>query len=343
MIARLFLGLLGWGSRIVVMAGLLALVARLTIRDQWPLYAPLYYATPWPVLALVFWPEIVRRLVLRRGYWVPAGLALLSAGCLLAWPLYSFRLRGEEVPVGPEAQEAAETELTLMLWNVAGFSRAPYTEFTPYLRGELAIWIEAPLFFPEEQMRRLEHRLPGYRLFRPGDGILVFHRGEVQEHVRRVLTATGGVAHYIRLGLPGGTSLICLICDLASSPLHSRREALASLASFARESIALTDAPAILCGDFNTPGESALLDPLREIGVRAHDLGGRGWRETWPEPFPLLDLDQIWTLRGAGVRSAWREPPPALENAGALSDHWIRHGWFTLEGKRGPPPALAPR
>lgn len=59
--------------------------------------------------------------------------------------------------------------------------------------------------------------------------------------------------------------------------------------------------PTLLAGDFNTPAESPLLDPLRLIFRFGHEEAGLGYGYTRPAVFPWIQIDQIlatseWTF-----------------------------------------------
>ncbi len=55
------------------------------------------------------------------------------------------------------------------------------------------------------------------------------------------------------------------------------------------------DRPFLLLGDFNAPPESCGFRALRDQSRNAFSAAGSGYAATWPVPFPVLTLDQIWT------------------------------------------------
>ena len=68
----------------------------------------------------------------------------------------------------------------------------------------------------------------------------------------------------------------------------------------------------LILGDFNTPRESALLDPLRANLTHAFESAGDGLAETWPAFLPVLSLDQIWS--SPGLRAVWCEHGHSLRS-----------------------------
>jgi vancomycin resistance protein VanJ len=59
-------------------------------------------------------------------------------------------------------------------------------------------------------------------------------------------------------------------------------------------------------GDFNAPIESVWLDRFRSEFREAFLTAGAGYAPTWPDPAPVLKLDQIWLNRRLDVRRAWQ-------------------------------------
>ena len=47
-------------------------------------------------------------------------------------------------------------------------------------------------------------------------------------------------------------------------------------------------------GDFNTPDDSILMEPLHAHCQLAFRERGSGYAATWPMPLPVLTLDQVW-------------------------------------------------
>ena len=82
-----------------------------------------------------------------------------------------------------------------------------------------------------------------------------------------------------------------LLVDISAQLNQSRRRPLLELAQLA---VKLSDRPLIIMGDFNTPDDSILLEPLMAHFRLAMREQGTGFTATWPIPLPVLTLDQIW-------------------------------------------------
>ena len=57
---------------------------------------------------------------------------------------------------------------------------------------------------------------------------------------------------------------------------------------------ALAKGPVIIGGDFNTPGQDSLLDPLRGPLTDCFAAAGRGWPNTITADYPMSRIDGIW-------------------------------------------------
>jgi len=70
----------------------------------------------------------------------------------------------------------------------------------------------------------------------------------------------------------------------------------------------------VLAGDFNSPGGTRALDPLRKLLRDAWVERGRGWGGTMTAALPLARIDQVWVSPDIEVLDAAVEPR-------ASSDH----------------------
>jgi vancomycin resistance protein VanJ len=79
----------------------------------------------------------------------------------------------------------------------------------------------------------------------------------------------------------------------------------------------LSDRPLIIAGDFNTPRDSVLFDPMRTHHSNAWEKAGSRGADTWPWPVPVLSLDQVWS-------NQWLKPLRCQTAGNWRSDHlWI--------------------
>jgi vancomycin resistance protein VanJ len=271
---------------------LISVALRLGPRDE--VWGPsiLFYATPWPVLAvggvLGAWLAIWRR----RPRWA------------LAWALSAWALTGAFLGSAwnhpPRSAEPAA--LRVAYWNVYGGRAGAATVAAAIveLDAEIVCLGEAgraghPADW-EAFQRNLERALPGYRcVARASTGWIGTRRSDVVKvsFTRRRLERIGG-AMCLDLSV-GGRPLHLALVDLRSKPWLERKEGIAVL----REGLPERDWIAL--GDFNTPLSSHAFDEWREEGRHAFEEAGAGYRPTWPLPLPVLTLDHVWT--GHGLRA----------------------------------------
>ncbi len=115
-------------------------------------------------------------------------------------------------------------------------------------------------------------------------------RGAAAQEMATVL-APFSYANVVRVEIRGRALTIVQV-DLAASLPRNRALPFPAL----RRLLEIhASGDAILLGDFNTPSDSIHLDPIRRTWQNAFDNVGHGCPSTWPMPFPVLDLDQIWT------------------------------------------------
>jgi endonuclease/exonuclease/phosphatase family metal-dependent hydrolase len=276
------LGVIVWAHGILL---------RWTVRDSVDALAPLYYATPWPVIAALTLPLSWR--FRRNPQAVFAGLFLTHVFMGL-WLLESAR-------TGDRPRVVAD--LRVVQWNVARPVRNfPAVAQSLRAMGADVIAISEPLparhgdqTTPQTARMKAEWRkaFPEQAAVFSDGNLLLLVRGEIVQTESGPL-ADGGVfaQHEVRVR---GRAFRVLQIDLEARPTHSRRAPLAALAEKVR---ALEARPLIVLGDFNTPRDSVHFAPLRREVVNAFEKAGFGLGDTWPMPLPVLSLDQIWCGRG---------------------------------------------
>lgn len=267
--------------RVWVIAGLLLRVTR--VRDRFDGLALVFYTTPWPVIAAAFallaWHGKRRA----HGHAVRRYLAF-TVGALFTWGATSWH------STPPSAETPA---LRFIHWNVA-HADARLPRCARWLREQQPDIVclaetRAVVGTPPDLWTA---EFPGFAS-QPGQGgMLCLVRGEVLSCEQGTLGVGSYYAlHRLRVR---GREVNVLQVDLYAKPLQSRREPAAHLGEIARRH---ADGNLLIAGDFNTPRESAHLDPLRADFVHAFEAGGRGLAETWPIPVLALSLDQVWLGR----------------------------------------------
>jgi endonuclease/exonuclease/phosphatase family metal-dependent hydrolase len=300
-------GVLQWLRRqlfpIWMIVWLNGVVLRLTIRDSAELLAPLYYATPWPVLAILTLPLIA---VVWRKPKMVLGVIVIAHLFAAAWIMESWRTN--DPATGP-------ADLKIIQWNVDRPIRRMHGTMERVREFDADIFaISEPM--PEEEkvpasrMDELKDAwrrgFPDYQSVFADGNLLLLVRGEVTSERHGELGA--GSFYSIYDLKVKGRSMRLLQADIYAKPTNSRRIPLDALTPIADS---LQDQPLIITGDFNTPRDSVFLEPLRKHHRQAWEVAGTGGSDTWPWPLPVLSLDQVWSndlLKPLRCRTAgnWR-------------------------------------
>lgn len=276
-----------WCVRGVIAVLVVGVVARLT-RDQVGGLAIIYYALPLPLLAclplMLAWLEIKdRKRALRWAFCT----ALLGLGVLF-----------EDWRQQPDRSETKD--LKVVFWNACRINRG-WEEVTAEIRSwdaDIVALVEGGVGEKDAMKARWHESCPGYKVSILGAGIVLLTRGEsgtatVHEFYK------GSRARQIQTTVQG-QSLNLVIVDIEANPFRSRNIALKQLVDVVNP---LAGKPTLVVGDFNTPADSALLEPLRNQYSMAFDVAGQGYRATWPIPLPVLSLDQAWASPHVDVTS----------------------------------------
>jgi len=292
-----------------VIVWLNGLFLRLTVRDSVDFLAPIYYGTPWPVLAALTLPFVF---VVWRNPKMVLGVLVVAHLFAGAWILESWRSN-------EPAQGTADFKL--VQWNVDRPIRR--------LKGTTArirqfdadlVTIAEPmpverLGVPSRSVELKENwrrELPDYSSVFADGNLLMLVRGEVVAERHETL-AKGSYYSLYDLKLKGHPLRVLQI-DVYGHPTSSRRDALQAIVSLADS---LQDQPLIIAGDFNTPRDSVFFDPLRTHHRNAWDACGVRGADTWPWPVPVLSLDQIWS-------NNWLKPLRCQTAGNWRSDHlWV--------------------
>jgi endonuclease/exonuclease/phosphatase (EEP) superfamily protein YafD len=72
--------------------------------------------------------------------------------------------------------------------------------------------------------------------------------------------------------------------------------------------------PDLVVGDFNAPRRSRALARLPAGWHHGYEVAGRGWSATWPQPVPLLAIDQLLVGPDWGVVDYRLLPGPGTDH-----------------------------
>lgn len=274
-----------WMSRLVfALAGgfwLIGTGLRWTARDEFQPLAMVFYALPAPVLLVLglIATRCAFRLELKRLRPVLSGLLMLQTGL---WLVSSYGIRSQPEPPGDS--------LRIVFWNVCrGY--LDYERIAEDLTAQNADLIAMVEAGPEGEKPELWQKLcPGYAVERLGSDMMVLVRDgrmETFDHGQRGDMMRYRICHLTIRGQP----LKLIIADIKSTPWRWRGGSFQTLSELVDQH---SNAPVILCGDFNTPPDSCHVDQLRTRLRNSHEVAGEGLRETWPIVLPVLTLDQVW-------------------------------------------------
>lgn len=276
-----------WCVRGVIAVLVVGVVARL-VRDEVAGLSIFYYALPLPLLAclpliLVVLESNDRKRSLRWAFCT----ALLGMGVIF-----------EDWRQQPDRSEAKD--LKVVFWNACRMNRG-WDEVTEEIRSwdaDVVAMVEAGVGEKEAMKAKWRESCPGYKVSILGAGIVLLTRGEsgiatVHEFYK------DSRARQIQTTVQGQL-LNLVIVDIDANPFRSRSIALGQLIDVVNP---LAEKATLVVGDFNTPADSALLEPLRRQYSMAFDVAGQGYRATWPIPLPVLSIDQAWASPSVDVTS----------------------------------------
>jgi vancomycin resistance protein VanJ len=272
-------------ARAFVAMALMAIAVRLTVRDTWIGFDTFFYMTPLPVIAGAY---AAGALCLARAGRRGASLACAAAAAaVFVW----FHL--ENWRSGPAASSGDVTgrPVRVAVWNMAAAGRG-LIDCGQRLRD-----FDADVIGIVENRLRggwndhwLAVTLPEYQRTFGYEQMVIATRGPVRDVSTHAL-GDGSRCLSLLYEIDGRYVRIAL-ADISHSVFRSRRKPIERLAALVDEWRRHT--PVLVAGDFNTPADSALFEPLRRSCRNAFEVAGRGYPTTWPVPIPVLSLDQIW-------------------------------------------------
>jgi len=266
---------------------IIAAVIHGTCRDQWLVTAIIYYATPLPLLLLGSLFVLIMRCHSSQQRWRTVLWGILTASFAMLWIAEDWRFGN---PVPPSDTINLDESLKVLFWNVGRQSDLiPSAEVIKERDADIVGLVEVEGDV-QERKAFFRSQLPDYDISALGAGMYLLCKG------------TAGDA--IPYNLPNESELRVVpvkvneidyeifVIDIHAHPAFSRAPALRELAERADES---KNNRVIILGDFNTPAGSVHLKPLRAQQTLAFEQSGWGYGGTWPNPLPLMQIDQIWT------------------------------------------------
>jgi endonuclease/exonuclease/phosphatase (EEP) superfamily protein YafD len=271
-----------WLAVILVLIGLFL---KLGPRDSIAWLAPIFYGTPWLVIAgsiAVLWvlsPKLRRQL----------GLGFVG---LLAWWLF------QDFKIKQPPQSSAQVQHRVLFWNINRPEEHPKQPLLEVIASEgpdVVAILETEGVLPHERQAYVA-ALPGWHILWLNHDMACFAKYPLKPLETPRLPNRAKAARVEVLGPKGAWEL--WIADLNASPRLSRFPPLETLHNSAKVS-----PKTIVVGDFNTPWDSKAFDPWRAHWQHGWEVAGQGFRQTWPHGLPVLALDHAWVGRGWGIHS----------------------------------------
>lgn len=272
---------------------LLAIVLRLTWKDSSAELAPFFYATPLPLvwIGLAVTGFLYFTLRKRRS-------ALIAGLCAIA--CWTWWLQASSAAAMNETPPVA---VRVVFWNIARLQAgwSPLTRQIQAMDSPIMGFVEAGEDAPADR-QRWEQAFPKHQRIFFGNGMVLLVQGRVLH------TEQGQLAKACYYGradfVIAGETLTVFVVDINSDPFFCREQALAELHEVTRHASSDT---VLVMGDFNTPADSVHLRALRDDFHNALEVVGQGTDETWPTPFPVLAIDQIWVNRAEVLKRAGKD------------------------------------
>jgi endonuclease/exonuclease/phosphatase (EEP) superfamily protein YafD len=184
----------------------------------------------------------------------------------------------------PKPPGNAEQRLRLVHWNVGGCQGEPDAILRQLQPQEADIYVLSELYDAAVVRKVTDGLGPAYAALHQQHHLTVIARGSAK--LVKLKQRISNRAYFVEWTSEAGP-LTLLLVDLKSRPIYYRGARLLQV----RELIG-TERPDLVVGDFNTTRRSRVLARLPRGYAHAYYRAGAGWSYTWPDEFPLWDLDQ---------------------------------------------------
>lgn len=195
------------------------------------------------------------------------------------------------------SQESNTSDICVMFWNVSSCDLG-WTGVVTTLkhRNPDVIGLTEIGGGDLSDIQRWQEAFPDYELTDAYGGMLLLSKSPIMA-INNGRLDDGGHYKHVSIETASGR-LHAVVVDIRSDPLMSRQQPLAELVEVTTD---YGSEPVVVMGDFNTPADSVHFDTLRHSFENAFEVRGNGYAPTWPLPFPIMQLDHIWTNRQTNV------------------------------------------
>lgn len=252
------------------------LLVHFAIKDNFYLTGILFYAFPLPIL-------IVATLPLLALFYTKKGIRFILIGvigCLLIFWIKNQYINGSNSKI--------DATHSILFWNIANQKDYNISTLEKIIDSndiDALFFVEA-LHKNNKFNAEFEKRLSGYNI--------QLLEGNMMVAARKHITTVGYLnekhnyrLNHLKVALGKNTFDVALV-DVFARPLHNKEQALSDIITYSEK-----NGIDIIVGDFNTPYESIYFDKFKSKYTSARNFQN-GFTATWPNPVPLLEIDQVW-------------------------------------------------
>lgn len=274
------------------------LILHFTIKDSVNDLIYVFYATPKPILLILNLFLILLFIKPKRMRLILSGSAAML---FLIWIISDFRFRLHS--------SEAESDITVLYWNAARGKTNAFQLIANKIESispDIIGLVEAENL-DESFFIKYENAPYNYTFKKIGGDILIGVKGTINN------IYNFDSDHFYKYGKVEATvnnePYTLFIVDIFANQPYFRKRILSDL----YKAIDLEKNVMVL-GDFNTPYESLHFKPFKENLWNAERKAGSGLITSWPDKYPLLQIDHIWSSKNI-------LPVYSYNKASDFSDH----------------------
>ncbi len=276
------------------------LILHFIIKDSINDLIYVFYGTPKPILLFFNLFLIVLFINPKRMRFILSGSATLL---FLIWIISDFRFRIHSPDV--------ESDIKVLYWNAARGKMNTFQFIAKKIESiepDILGFVEAENL-DKDFFLKYEKAPYDYTFRKIGNDMLIGVKGSINN------LDNFDSDHYYKYGkikvTVNNEPYTLFIVDIFVNQPYFRKRILGELYKTID-----AEKNVIVLGDFNTPFESLHLKPFKENLWNAERKAGSGLVTTWPDKFPLLQIDHIWSSKNI-------LPVYSYNEASDFSDHAI--------------------
>ncbi len=266
-------------SRVLFLIAYLSLlIIHFFIKDSHPSnISVVYYASPLLLIMILgFFLTLI--FIRRKPFFYGLAILFVIISCHFAIHYYG----------SPMEKSADKPTSKILFWNVATLNPLPLDILISHIKEsqpEIIALVEAK-DVSSDDLHILEIACPEYQFKILQGEMLVGSKKALGSFSYKTVV---DVYRYNVMELRGPDKILSLmIADVYAYPYRNKEVALNTILEATKK----YDVD-ILVGDFNTPYESVFFEDFK-IGFESFHAYSDGLTYTWPLPFPVIEIDQIW-------------------------------------------------